>query len=529
MQYVELYTDPFAICVALENGFRAVSDGSVWFKSQGSFGWVISTTIGERAASGMGPVRGAQQHPYRSEATGLLSLVLFLHHLAKFTGKHDPWHGIIATDSQSVLDILWKWLPRDGTQGVDPNISMRDPLMSDWDVLVEAYTLLKSMPGITLEYVRGHQDRHTSYANLTLLAQLNVDADAMAEKFQIEKGGIRPLAWIFPSTAVHLDLPQGTITSHHQATIRTQVWGAPLRKYMMKKYRWHPSTHNMIHWTAHKQALQRGAHRQTHLTKLVHDNLPTNSRIHRADKRRQKCPNCGAPKEDRDHILQCRGESRNQKKQEMLLLITTRCDQLHTDPQLRRLLLESIEGWFESTDSLQYRQDPTAYPQEFSKVIYQQNLIGWRQIFNGRFSHHWAILQEAFYTQMAANKRTKQMTGDKWLPNIIGAVWEGWYLIWEQRNRDLHGFDDRTKREAQRQEAERALRDIYDVRERLEPSVRDLIVGEVEDHRDRPLWVVRNWLAIHTPLVHASLKAFTRKALNGVPSIRTFFRPAHES
>ena len=97
LQYAELYTDPFAICVALEQDFRAVSDGSVWFKSQGSFGWMLSTTLGERAASGMGPVRGAQQHPYRSEATGLLSLLLFMYHLAKFTGKHDPWNGIIAT------------------------------------------------------------------------------------------------------------------------------------------------------------------------------------------------------------------------------------------------------------------------------------------------------------------------------------------------------------------------------------------------------------------------------------------------
>jgi hypothetical protein len=213
----------------------------------------------------------------------------------------------------------------------------------------------------------------------------------------------------------------------------------------------------------------------------------------------------------------------------MLQLITTRCDDYHTDPKITRLLLDCINGWIGADDSYAYQVDFEAYPCEFHKVIKQQNRIGWRQLFNGRYSKHWAMLQEEYYSRMATTQRTKQMrTGDKWLPNIIGAVWDGWYLLWEQRNRDLHGFDDQTKQDAQRREAERALRDIYEVRARLEPSVRALIEGEVEDHRHRPLWVVRNWLAVHTPLVQASLKIFARNALQGVPSIRSFFRSSNE-
>ena len=214
----------------------------------------------------------------------------------------------------------------------------------------------------------------------------------------------------------------------------------------------------------------------------------------------------------------------------MLTIIGARCDKSYTDPDIKRLLLESIEGWMRAEDGVTYQVDPSTYPREFEKVIRHQNLIGWRQIFSGRYSHQWSTLQEAYYyTRMATTQRTKLMTGDKWLPNIIGAVWEGWYLIWEQRNRDLHGFDEQSKQAAHRREAERALRDIYEVREQLEPRVRDFIVGEVEDHRTRPLWVVRNWLAVHTPLVHASLKVFARNALQGVPSIRSFFRSTAES
>jgi hypothetical protein len=42
---------------------------------------------------------------------------------------------------------------------------------------------------------------------------------------------------------------------------------------------------------------------------------------------------------------------------------------------------------------------------------------------------------------MADAQQTKQMSGEKWLSNIIGAVWGGWYMEWEQLNSDLYGYD----------------------------------------------------------------------------------------
>ena len=56
---VELPTDPFSVSLALSYGIRGVSDGSVWIKKLGSFGWTISNDVGQRAAEGMGPAPGA--------------------------------------------------------------------------------------------------------------------------------------------------------------------------------------------------------------------------------------------------------------------------------------------------------------------------------------------------------------------------------------------------------------------------------------------------------------------------------------
>ena len=59
LSYTKMATDAYAVGAALEHGIRAVSDGSEWFKTQGSFGcWMLSTDIGERMSSGMGPASG---------------------------------------------------------------------------------------------------------------------------------------------------------------------------------------------------------------------------------------------------------------------------------------------------------------------------------------------------------------------------------------------------------------------------------------------------------------------------------------
>ncbi len=51
-----------------------------------------------------------------------------------------------------------------------------------------------------LVYVKGHQDKHKAYNRLSLRAQLNVDADDLASKYQQELGRARPFALMTPRT-----------------------------------------------------------------------------------------------------------------------------------------------------------------------------------------------------------------------------------------------------------------------------------------------------------------------------------------
>ena len=104
--HTALVSDAYVVGVALEHGLRAVSDGSEWFQTQGSFGWILSSDLGERLASGMGQAQSRRSNSYRSEGYGMLALLLFLQRLAKFIQYHDQWNGIIATDSKSLIDTI---------------------------------------------------------------------------------------------------------------------------------------------------------------------------------------------------------------------------------------------------------------------------------------------------------------------------------------------------------------------------------------------------------------------------------------
>ena len=106
LEDIELAEDPFTVSDALSHSIRAVSNGSVWTKNQGAYGWIISTDRGDRVARGKGPARGATVDSYRAESYGMLTILCFLRRLAEFTTQMDQWTGILATDSKSLLDTI---------------------------------------------------------------------------------------------------------------------------------------------------------------------------------------------------------------------------------------------------------------------------------------------------------------------------------------------------------------------------------------------------------------------------------------
>ena len=534
LQQVQLMDTPYHVLQALTQGIRLVSDGSDWDNIQGSFGWTISDPDGGRWATGMGPAHGSRTNSFRSESYGMLSGLCFLRRLLEFTGQSHIWQGILGTDSQSLIDTVLAQ-PCSSSDQVDGNDIVRirliksyplEPMSPDWDIVRGIQVLLQSLPEITLQHIPGHQDRKTSYHSLSLLAQLNVDADRLADKYQCEFGHHQPHVPLTEWAGVHLILPQGTITSRYESALRYQSTGPPLMKYMQTKYGWNERTSSSINWRAHGASLRKHISKRTHLTKFIHGILPTNYTLHRIDPVRRVCPACKSKTEHWDHVLRCQTPVRSAWRIKMVGELDGVCAKWKTKPELRQLLYDALSGWLNhDSPSTKYRVSMSSYPTEVHRLIAQQNLIGWEHLFQGRFSVEWGRLQDEYYARLVNTDNTKRRTGHRWQTTIIGKIWEQWFLVWATRNKDKHGVDSTARAYAARQEVDRGLRELYELRYHMEPSVRELLCSDISGHYLKSTKYNQNWLLTHGPTIRSSVKSAKAKALQNMRSIREWFRP----
>ena len=568
LQHVRLKHDVFSTYEKMKDVFHAAGDGSVKHIHNGSFGWTISTSNGERLVEAYGPVRGYKPTSYRAEGYGMLSILRFIKQLQTYCRVTPTWSWTLTSDNISLVNkvngiedddassaslrdkphdwSIWKDTHEHNLE--DPTGNWADSehshtnqtLEPDWDVINEIRWTLDNdgVGGATILHIEGHQDRKKAYEHLSLQAQLNVDADRLAAEFQDQFGGPYPEVLRLPHSAaqVHLD-NHGTCTYRLPQMLRRAETELPLRQYIQVRNGWTEEIMGMIDWEAHERAIKKNNKRRIHLTKLIHDILPTNYHIHRADPRRQRCLICiNGDIEDRDHILRCSGERRDTWRAQMIASLTHRCATLQTDPILARILTEGIHLWLTSDETLM----PDKFPPKYSALIRQQNRIGWRQLFSGRLSQEWARLQNDYifvrklrqqdthltntYDNNHHNKTTAGRSGHTWAAEVIHEIWERWSEVWAMRNADVHGHDQQTRKAQQEHHNILRLQNIYEVRNQMEPRVREeLLYRNVEDHLERSKSTLHNWLATHEATITQSIKNAKSRAIQGLRSIRSYF------
>ena len=155
------------------------------------------------------------------------------------------FRSILATDSQSLLEAISIKPDTTSPHALYSKIKAMNDLevtCPEWDILSCILQELQKWPDVRLNHVRGHQDRSTDYDRLSLLAQLNVDADAIATEFQCDHGAARSIALLTSTAGVHLASPKGTITSKYEAAIRHQATYPSLFKHLRERNGWSERT-----------------------------------------------------------------------------------------------------------------------------------------------------------------------------------------------------------------------------------------------------------------------------------------------
>jgi hypothetical protein len=157
---------------------------------------------------------------------------------------HGDEENLRSNDSREVHDWSeWREIPGYDVDDGEANLhtttttSTAHTLEPDWDVINEI-RWNRERGGIQvgrIAHIHGHQDRQKRYHELSLQAQLNVDADALAREYQTLHGHSRSTVLRLPHSGAILHLPQGTCTAQIPRALRWAEHEQPLAQYSFPK------------------------------------------------------------------------------------------------------------------------------------------------------------------------------------------------------------------------------------------------------------------------------------------------------
>jgi hypothetical protein len=278
---------------------------------------------------------------------------------------------------------------------------------------------------------------------------------------------------------------------------------------------------NTIDWTSLGSASNRHHEQRHFIVKLSHYLLPTRSRTKKYDRDTPShCIYCNATVENRDHLLRCAHLTCATWRHDLLRSIRTRSDSVETDPVLLDLLMEGLHAWLHQNDP----PSPAAYPAAYQRLVREQTTLGWRQLFNGRWSTEWSRLHERFITRRFDPIPSK-MSGTTWTSQFIDLLWTGTRKLWDTRNGTVHGINTTTRAQARRDKVHRELRALYTLRQDMRYCDRDVFHETADAHlAAQPIWAIQNWLRIQVPMAKHSVKEAARAAVRNVRTITSYFR-----
>ena len=468
------------------------SDGSVQ-GSRASFAWVMSTVDGNRFATCVGPALGLKPTSYRAEGYGILSLVRFLHLIKQQFNTQIDCH--VVCDNEAMVKRTRS--PNDVTK-VYPN----ETLASDWDVLAEIWSTLHQnnlADSITVQHIKGHSDKHKPYQELTLLQQLNVDADSMADSYiQQHWDDEYHEVPLLPTSGAQLNLEQGTVTYKMKRELRLARTEGPLRDYLCEKNKWSRETFDSIDWEDHRRALNRLNKHRTILIKYLNGIAPVGKLVHEYDpKYPANCPSCQEPIETQDHLFVCMNSKRREWRSNMLSAIRKEMEDSDTPVDVMQLMLEGLKCVVEGRD-----KSTIAIPDSVVHIAEAQSAVGWDQLLKGRLASEWMKHQKEYLGERSTDRKN----ANTWATGIITTIFQQWLDLWKLRNGDRHGRDYKTQAEAAKQQAVREIEQLYEYKGQLLPQHEWILATPLEQQRSKRTYVLRAFISNFGPIIEESYK-----------------------
>jgi hypothetical protein len=253
-------------------------------------------------------------------------------------------------------------------------------LASEYDIIEEIYETCKLYNVTTIyHWVCGHQDRTARYEDLTLEAQLNVDADWYAGKYQEEEGKYSPQCTILPACPAMLSIRNISVTSDCKNQLILAYTEPRYIEYLQNRFGWSDEIIGTIAWKCLSLAVRR-IHQSVLLTKVCNDLLVTAETLAKYKyQQSNRCTLCDKI-ETRDHMIQCKADSRCRWRVKLKATATKF--------EVEETLTTAFCDWMENGEV-----DISKFPPKFKPALKSQEHIGWRHVFSGKLSQHWLRLQ----------------------------------------------------------------------------------------------------------------------------------------
>ena len=427
---LSLHGDIDNIIESIQNGTsKSVSDGS-WVKEKGvgSAGWIVEGSTQGNQIRGHYESPGAEssQCSHRSEMWGVLGIVMSVNSLCQ---THNITHGTITAkcDGEGTIKIL-QWMHQ-----------ITNNSRKHFDLITALHTAIELSP-LTwkFEHLEGHQDQHTSFAQLDRWAQLNVLADTIAKQEVtriINEGGRQGDRIPIPYNECRIFFPHQTgqmepISSHLCDTLITKIQTKQLREYWEEKKKIGPNTSTKVDW----EILEKSAknyNRWKWLSKYVTGVCGVGRMLQIWKyQAHSSCPRCGADNEKATHILLCTEPTASTIWNDALNDLTKWMLDNDSEPTMIPIICNSLRAW--------RNKDPLPFPTQDSPQIVidamiDQDSIGWYNMTNGFISKKWRIIQRAHLKEIGSLK-----SPELWITRLQRRIWEIAWEMWQHRNEFLH-------------------------------------------------------------------------------------------
>jgi hypothetical protein len=247
-----------------------VSDGSV-INHDMSFGWVLASPPGTRLIGSKGPCNG-RGNSLRAEGAGMLSGTLFLSILSNYFDQE--FKIVFISDN---AELIRRMNAHKHYHDPFPNETLR----SEFDITEQIYnTQVASKIKPIYIWVKGHQDDDSQYKDLSLEAQLNIDADELAGIFQQQSGKSRPIVHMLPNCPALLLIQGISITSNYRKQLIRASVEPTYIQHLQYKFGWSDEIVTSIAWKRSSLAIPR-INRDVILTKICNDLLPTATTLYK--------------------------------------------------------------------------------------------------------------------------------------------------------------------------------------------------------------------------------------------------------